>query len=51
MTDPRVILDGSHIIVSDLAEPVDVVRPGTDRYFDIPNVINAYGWLESLYMD
>ena len=51
MTDPRVILDGSHIIVSDLAEPVDVVRPGTDRYFDIPNVINAYGWLESLDMD
>ena len=51
LTDPRIILDSSHIIVSDLAEAVDVVRPDTDRRFSTPNIINAYAWLESLDMD
>jgi len=51
MTDPRVILDSSHIIVSDLAESVDVIPPGSNRRFSTPNIINAYAWLESLDMD
>ena len=50
MTDPRIILDSSHIIVSDLAESVDVIPPNSNRNFKTPNIINAYGWLESLGM-
>ena len=51
MTDPRVILDNSHIIVSDLAESVEVIPPDSNRIFKTPNIINAYAWLESLDMD
>ena len=52
LTDPRVILDQSHIIVSDLGEDVFVAPPDSNRgLLAVPNVINAYGWLEGLDAD
>ena len=47
ITDPRVILEHSHIIVSDLGEAVFVAPPDLNRgQLATPNVINAYAWLD-----
>ena len=52
ITDPRVILENSHIIVSDLGESVFVAPPDLNRgQLATPNVINAYAWLEALSAD
>ena len=52
ITDPRIILDNSHIIVSDLGESVFVAPPDLNRgLLATPNVINVYAWLEALDAD
>ena len=49
ITDPRVILENSHIIVSELSESVFVTPPDLNRgQLATPNIINAYAWLEAL---
>ena len=49
ITDPRVILENSHIIVSELSESVFVTPPDLNRgELATPNIINAYAWLEAL---
>ena len=52
IVDPRIILQNSHIIVSDLAESVFVEPPDLNRgSLATPNIINAYAWLEALGVD
>ena len=49
IVDPRVILENSHIIVSELSESVFVSPPDLNRgLLATPNIINAYAWLEAL---
>jgi len=49
IVDPRVILENSHIIISELSESVFVSPPDLNRgKLATPNIINAYAWLESL---
>ena len=49
ITDPRVILENSHIVISELSESVFVSPPDLNRgLLATPNIINAYAWLEAL---